>query len=332
MIHGRAIHTHILRGGRLESAHRATAVICPCGGDPILIGEDDPGTHLRSVAKPFQTLTLLAAGVAERFSLSDEEVAVITASHAGESLHQRLVAGLIGRDGLTPEDLRCGIHPPFSRGERHRRLAAGEPSTVLDNNCSGKHAGMLLHCRHLGVDPTGYLEADHPVQRPVRAMLERFTGMVIGQDRIAVDGCGAPTFHLPLVAIARAFSRLLDERTLAAAGLLAASRRLHHAIAGHPRAFSGEGRIPYLWSEVLAPGIFSKEGAEGLHALWGEAGAIIIKSHDGQERGYRHAVPGLLERAGWLSGEALERWQRIDPPILRNVAGRVVGRIEVTLP
>ncbi len=326
------IETRIGRGDRVESLHRAVAVAIPRGGTPILFGAEDPGSFLRSVAKPFQTLALFRAGVIDHHGLLDEEVAVITASHGGEPEHRRRVDGILRRGGFTADDLRCGTHAPFTASERRRMAIAGEVPDALSNNCSGKHAGMLLHAARIGDDPGRYLDPDHPVQRAVFQILASFLGIDMHEAPRGTDGCGAPTWFTSLTAIARAYSRLGDGEFLDELGLRPAVERLHSVLWSSPLLFSGEQRFPYLWSPFLAPDLLAKEGAEGVFVAWGARGALALKSLDGQERGYRYAVPVLLDHLGWLAPGTLRRWQTADPPVVQNVVGRVVGKIEVVLP
>jgi len=207
-----SIQTVVCRGSVEESRHLATAIIYPRSGAPMRFGFRDPGTFLRSVAKPFQALALLRAGIAESFSLTPRELAVICASHAGEELHRQLVNGLLQKGGLSVSDLQCGIHPPFSRSERQRILAQRELLDATCNNCSGKHSGMLLATVNQQQSTSDYLELKHPLQRSIRAVLELFSGEILDADKAAIDGCGAPTYHMSLLAIARAFHRLHHTR------------------------------------------------------------------------------------------------------------------------
>ena len=327
-----AIETRIGRSTLVESVHEAIAVVIPAGERPLLFGAADRTTFLRSVAKPFQTLALFRGGVIDHHGLSDEEIALVTASHGGEPEHRRRVDALLRRGGFSPEDLRCGAHPPFTPSERRRMIAAGESPGVLCNNCSGKHAGMLLHAALLGADPTSYLDPDHPVQRAVARLLGPFLGVDLDGAVVGTDGCGAPTWAVPLSAIARAFARLTDREFVEEAGLSSAITRLHGALAAHPLLMAGEQRFPYLWSAHLRPGLLSKAGAEGVFVVWGPRGGLAIKSIDGLERGYRHAVPALLHHLGWIDEESHRAWLVADPPVIRNVVGKTVGAIDVVIP
>ncbi|MFN0060167.1 MAG: asparaginase [Planctomycetota bacterium] len=330
--------TLVTRGALTESTHLACVVIAEPprrtrpDGEIRCFGDPATGTFLRSVAKPFQTLALFRSGAVDAFGLSAEEIAVVTASHAGELFHHQLVERLLRRNGLEPEQLRCGIHPPFAASERRRRQLSGEALSVLGNNCSGKHSGMLLHARLIGAELATYLEPEHPVQAAVRLLLEEFADMQLVTALLGVDGCGAPTYSLPLAAIARAFARLSDDSALARFGLVAARDRLEQAVRQQPRAFSGEDRLPFLLSTLSDGQWLAKEGAEGVFIVWGRRGAIAIKCLDGAERGYRYLLPVLLHREGWIDAAAFARWQATDPPLVHNVAGLPVGDIRVELP
>ena len=304
----------------------------PKDGPPLMYGSADPGTFLRSVAKPFQALALLRAGIGESFSLSPRELAVICASHAGEGLHRELVNGLLEKGGLSVSDLQCGIHAPFSRSERQRMLADKELLDATCNNCSGKHSGMLLATVNQQQSKDDYLELNHPLQRSIRAVLELFSGEILDINRSGVDGCGAPTYHIPLLSIARAFQRLHQEKFLQGCGFSDWVQKVHDAIDSHPKAFSGEGRYPLLWRPYLAGKFRAKEGAEGVMVIWGPKGSLVIKSHDGADRGLIHAIPHLLKRSHWIDETTFERWISDQPSLVRNVAGRKVGDVYVEIP
>ena len=297
-----------------------------------MFGSVDFGTYLRSVAKPFQALAMLRGGIGEAFSIAPRELAVICSSHAGEQIHRDLVRALLERGGLTVGHLGCGIHSPFSRSEQNKIVASGGVFDATCNNCSGKHTGMLLACVAQGFPIEGYLEPDHPLQRSIRAILELFTGEILDSSRLSVDGCGAPTYHVPVLAMAHAFRNLGDRDFLTRSGLLDRVDQIHDAIDSHPKAFSGEGRLPLRWSSYLRGKMRAKEGAEGVMAIWGAKGSLAIKTLDGNDRGLVHAIPPLLHGLNWINDATLEQWLQEQPPQVRNVAGRVVGDIVVEVP
>ncbi|MDT5268148.1 MAG: hypothetical protein QOH49_334, partial [Acidobacteriota bacterium] len=91
----------VWRGPIVESRHRGH--IAAVDGDGRLVaylGEPETVTYLRSSGKPFQAVPLLTSGAAERFHLSESELAIACGSHSGEDLHVETVARLLEKIGL----------------------------------------------------------------------------------------------------------------------------------------------------------------------------------------------------------------------------------------
>lgn len=324
-----------LRGGRVESVHRGAWCLADADGRVLASAGDCAHPYfVRSSIKALQALPLLASGAAERAQYRDEELALALASHAGEECHTAIVGALLARLGLGPGDLRCGVHAPFESKAREALRARGEAPSTLHNNCSGKHAGFLVLARHLGVPLERYLEPESAGQRLVRATLAELGG--IAPDAIApgTDGCSAPTFALPLPALATAFARLTTPAALAP------ERRAHAArivrVAGeHPTLIAGTGR--WLDTDLLrASGgrLFAKYGAESVQAV-GVVGAgrgLALKIDDGGLRALTFFVPRLLAHLGLLAPDEVSALARWSEPRLVNFAGLEVGRIEAVLP
>lgn len=324
-----------LRGGEVESVHRGAWCLADADGKVLAgAGAVERPTFVRSSIKALQALPLLESGAAERVALTDEELAVAIASHAGEERHTALVGGLLARVGLAPGDLRCGVHAPFESKAREALRARGEAPSTLHNNCSGKHAGFLVLARHLGVPLERYLEPESAGQRLVRATLAELGDVAPDSIALATDGCSAPTFALPLTALATAFARLTTPEALAPARRAHAARLVR--VAGqHPTLIAGTGR--WLDSDLLrASGgrVFAKYGAESVQAVGvlGAGRGLALKIDDGGLRALTFFVPRLLAHLGLIAeGEAaaLARWSE---PALVNFAGREVGRVEAVLP
>ncbi len=75
----------VTRGGRVESWHRgAGAVVDADGGVVFAFGDVERPVFPRSAVKPIQALPLIESGAADRYGLSEEELALACASHSGE--------------------------------------------------------------------------------------------------------------------------------------------------------------------------------------------------------------------------------------------------------
>lgn len=341
---------HVVRSGRVESVHfGAVAVVDSAGGRLGAAGDPATATFLRSSAKPFQTLSLLRAGGREAFALGDPEIALISASHWGEPFHAELARQLLERGGFSVDALRCGAHDPYDRSEAERLHDAGEAVTPLHNNCSGKHAGMLLACRRRGWDPASYTAPAHPLQREILATLSTWTGVPTGEIGIGVDGCSAPTFHLPLEGMALAFARLLE--TDGDAWPLDPAEREHRdritgAMRRAPEYVGGTESPTTLLMRAAGGDLLAKEGAEAFYAMAAPPSAsatirralglppgpdravgIALKVWDGGRRGREVVILEALAQLGILPASLPPKLATQRHPTIRNVRGDTVGEV-----
>lgn len=324
----------IRRGSLVESRHRVQAAWCdPSGrleggsGEPRLV------STLRSAAKPFQLLPLVERGHADRWGFSDEELAVMAASHTGTPYHVALVRGILDKIGLDAASLACGWHEPFDPEALEAVRRNPSLRTPLQHNCSGKHAGMLALARAEGWPSRGYERGTHPLQQLMRRTVAEMAGLDPGDLGVAVDGCSVWVFALPLDAMATAWARLGVARAGAADARERALARIRAAMTAYPRATGGSGRFSSELMAVTGGRLVSKVGAEGLECLavpergWGMA----VKCEDGNPRAVAPAVIALLVRLGLLSESERGRLEAHARPVVRNDAGLEVGSIEADL-
>lgn len=304
----------ITRGGVVESVHHGAIAVVDARGR-LLASYGDPQTitYLRSSAKPFQALPLVASGAAARLALTDEQLAVICASHAGTEAHLRVVASIQAAIGVTEKDLQCGTHPPFDPASAARLAEAGLQPGENHHNCSGKHSGMLALAKDLQAPIEDYLELSHPVQSRILDLFARMCDLEPQQVAIGIDGCSAPNFAVPLRSAAAAYARLADPADLEEP-LAAACRTVMLAMGSHPLLVSGPGRFDTRLMETLQGSLVIKGGAEGYAGLAMPVGArgpgspalgVAIKIADGDHarRAGSSVVLAVLEMLGMLSAE-----------------------------
>lgn len=319
----------VWRGPRVESRHRVDAVVVDAAGAVRLaIGEIDRPIYPRSAIKPFQALALLETGAADAFAVDDAELALACASHSGETFHVERVDGWLARLGLRDADLACGPHPPIADGAAAALLAAGRTSRRAHNNCSGKHAGMLTVCRHMGWPTRGYERMEHPLQRRIAEDLAALIGIERLEDP-GVDGCSLPAHVMPLRGLALAAARLADPSALSD-GRAAALRRISEAMRAHPDLVAGTGRACTVLMRAL-PEVILKTGAEGVFmaALPSRGLGLALKAEDGAGRAAEMALTALLDRLEAVPEAARDGIGRIAAPTIRDANGREVGRIAV---
>jgi len=236
---------------------------------------DDFRCFFRSSLKPVQAIPLLEG----YDDLGDDELAIASASHQAEPAQLEAVRTLLARARADVEDLENG-------------LQEGRPDGKLGHNCSGKHAGMLAACRAHGWPLHPYRSLDHPLQQRVSAL--------VGDAEVGVDGCGVPTFALPLSRMCEVF--------------LQTPQRIREAMAARPELVGGTGSAD---TELMRarPGWFAKGGAEGLFCVSDGRDAWTFKVEDGATRGLRPALGRVL---------GIDEFREVE---VRNSRGEVVGSI-----
>jgi L-asparaginase II len=317
----------VTRGGRVESAHRGAIAVVDAAGNLIAhVGEVDLVSYLRSSAKPFQLRPLVESGAADRFGFTAAELAVIAGSHSGEPRHVAVVQSILDKIGVREEALQCGSHVPFNAAAAQMLRVAGREPSVLHNNCSGKHAGMLAQAVDRGLSTADYLDPQHPVQVTIRQRLAELGGITLAEIGVGVDGCSAPCFAMPLRAAALAFARL-------AAGRDSGLRRVAQAMLDHPEMVAGEGRIDTDLMRAVPGRLVSKGGAEGYHGMGlirsgGSAWGIAIKIADGDgKRGGHPVIIETLRQLGVLDDAALAQLKNYHSWPVTNHRGLEVGAV-----
>ncbi|HRY90485.1 MAG: asparaginase [Rubrivivax sp.] len=326
------------RGNIVESAHRgAFAVLDSHGGVRAALGDIDRPVFPRSAVKVMQALPLVASGAAERFGLSDAELALACASHNGEPAHVAAAEAMLAKAGLDAAALECGAHWPYREAFQRQMAAHGQTPTALHNNCSGKHAGFVcigcLLAAHAGQDARafvrGYLQPQHPVMRVVSAAIARATGADLGAAPVGTDGCSIPTYALPLRALALGFARIATGQRLGADDARAA-RRLRTAVAAQPFMVAGTDRFDTRVMQHFGERVFCKVGAEGMYAaaLPEQGLGIAIKIDDGNNaRAAEVAVAALLEALLQPDAAGTALLRATSDAVLRNWNGIAVGAL-----
>lgn len=318
-----------VRGDMVESLHRGSAVIVDHLGHVLeRWGDAARPIYARSALKPIQAIPLVESGAAERFALSDAEVALACASHGGEPRHVETVARWLGRIGLSVADLECGAHPPSYAPAAAALYAAGQEPTALCNNCSGKHTGFLSTAVHKGEKTKGYIRLDHPVQQRILGILEQLAEIDLQNAPKGIDGCGIPVIGLPLERLAFAMARMARP-----AGLpkprIAAIARIRKAMSAEPFMVAGSGRPCTRLMQRFGDQLQVKMGAEGVFiAMLPNRGiGIALKMADGANRAAEIAMLALLRRAGLYDAAVERELAAAGSGIVHNVAGRDVGVI-----
>lgn len=330
-----AVLTTVSRSGRVESWHRGSVAVWH-GSDLLLaVGAPQEKVICRSATKPLQALPFLERGLDRQIGATDAEVAVMCASHDGTDAHTACVRGFLKKAGLHEGQLGCGPHAPFDAPTRQAMLVAGQKPMRVHNNCSGKHTGFLCLAKACG-DPLGdYLDPMSKSQKEVAAAVAAMAGEN-GLPERGVDGCGAPTFVLPLQSLARSFARLANPVGLPAVRA-AACERILEAVRNEPQMLAGQKRLCTALLRASPKVRFAKNGAEGVYAValapdpararCPEAVGIAVKVDDGSDRGYESTVVDLLSWLGAFAGPVPAALQGFWQPKVMNTREQQVGEV-----
>jgi L-asparaginase II len=320
------LHAVSTRGGLVESSSNVDVAVVDVDGHLFAAaGTPARSTWWRSAAKPFQAAACVRAGAADRFGFDDAALALACASHSSEDEHRAVATRMLAACGCVENDLACGGHAPLSSRVHERLVRDGVTPTPLFSNCSGKHAAMLALARHLDVSVSGYERSEHRVQQHVLHEVLAATGLDRGDIALAGDGCRATTFHVPLVAMARAWARLSTDDD-------AVTARLRRAMVAHPTLVAGADRACTAFLAAGAGRVVVKVGAEGVYcaALPGQGLGIALKVDSGDGRMAPVALGAVLDQLDERLGLGLshEQWQKFTRPAVLDTRGDVVGRLE----
>jgi L-asparaginase II len=319
----------VTRGGIVESEHFVRHALADADGTIVSsTGDIDGPTFMRSSAKPLIGAVVARSGAADRFGLTEQELAVAVGSHSGEPYHVVAVRSILSKIGLDENALACGPHPPLHEPSAKALVAQGLEPGRIHNNCSGKHAAILALAVHRGAAPDGYLEPNHTAQVEILEGCAHLLGVPRESMVIGVDGCGIPVIGVPLRAAAICYAKFADPARFGPEWGPSV-KRIVHAMIEHPQYVAGTGRFDTDLMSAANGAIASKGGAEGYHAtamLANELG-LAVKVADGSYRAVSPFVLEMLERRGILAGALLEALARHRRPKIKNYAGTIVGEI-----
>ena len=323
----------VTRSGLVESTHYGDVVVANCEGRVVACaGDAERLAYMRSSSKPLQALLVVQTGAADEFGFTEKELAICCASHCGSVEHVETVLGILGKLGLSEADLECGTHMPGDAEERKRITSEGVQPRPAHNNCSGKHCGMLASARAMGVATEGYSRIEHPVQQKTLANMRAMCEIAAADIALGTDGCGVPTFGMPLRNMALGYARLTSPDN-ALCPVSAEALRIADAMAAAPVMISGAGSFNTRLLEVAGKDVTCKGGAEGLFMLGvrGRDMGMAVKVSDAGGRAQAPAVLGALAELEILSEEQREKMESFARPEVRNCRDDVVGEIRAVV-
>lgn len=298
-----------IRGELTESVHLGHAVVSDTKGTIIAqSGNPQYLTYARSTVKPLQAIAIIEAGANHLYDLTPAEITVICASHNGEQEHVECVSSILNKIGYSAADLYCDIR----------------------DNCSGKHAGMLVLSNILGIDAAGYQHSHHPVQMRIASTVASICNIDVSQLITAIDGCGVPVFGMPIHQLALGFARLGTPPSSYRNERKQACDIIIDAIRHSPFLLAGTDRFDTDLIHATNGRIIGKMGAEGVYAFTvpGQDIGAAIKITDGADRALYPAVVEILHQLKLIEANELMKLRPYHKPNLLNRHGEIVGMIQ----
>lgn len=317
----------VYRGEQIESSHTVHVFICDDKGHEIEShGNPEHLTFPRSAIKMLQAVSFVESGALEKYQLTEPMIALASASHHGEKIHVQLVSDWMQKIQVDVSIFHCGPHYPYSEKAAHEMIRQSEKPQPVHNNCSGKHLGIVSTCLALNQDPQGYYRHDHFAQVRLRKSLSSLMDLDFDKAPWGVDGCGIPTYAVPLKSLAVGLSHFFRSEGAHSSAL----QRIFKSCFAHPEFVSGTGAFPlqlYRKSEGKA---FIKSGAEGTYCgLLPEKGiSFAIKTLDGNDRASRMVAAQIFAREGAFSSLSEGEVKEFTEPVVKNTRNEVVGTLK----
>ena len=299
------ILVRINRGKIVEDIIRGDlAVIDKQGSIVAKVGDPYKVTYVRSAIKPIQTSVIIEDGIAERYGINDEEIAVMCSSHNAEDFQIRAVKSILEKIGLDESYLLCGAEYSLNPKIAEIYIREGQPRRAINNNCSGKHACMLAIAVERGSDLAGYPNFRHPVQKEILQIVAAYCQMKPEDIIIGLDGCGVPVFGMPLYNMALSYINLGNPDLLAPVRGNAA-RSITKAMSDHPLMIAGTGEFCSRLIQVTRGRIIGKKGADGVFCATVVNGgiALAVKLEDGNMLALAPVVMSTLMQLKLLTKE-----------------------------
>ena len=314
----------VTRSGFTESTHSGVAVLINSSGETLQEwGNSNTLIYPRSALKPIQTLNLYKDGVAKALGLSDNLIALTTASHHAENIHQKMINNWLKKINLKEKHLSCGPSWPWNIKDQFKAHSKYKIKRKIFHNCSGKHCGHLAVSNYKNLPIKNYQNKDHPIQKDLINLIEDLSKYKI--KNIGVDGCTLPNPLIPLKKFAFAMAQLADYKKINDHSTIA--KRIFDSCIKFPEIAGGSKSINSILTKLSKGKVFFKNGAEGVFvAIIPELkSALAVKIIDGASRAAEVAIAGLISELKIINNNQIEKIKRNS---IKNSAGQIIGSIK----
>ena len=311
----------VTRSNEVESVHYGTAVLINSSGEVLKEwGNSDLLIYPRSALKPIQSLNLYKDGVAEGLKLTDEYIALTTASHHAEDLHQKMITEWLQKINIGEDKLCCGADWPWNMDDKFKANLKYKKKRRIFHNCSGKHCGHLAVSKYKDLPIENYNQNNHPLQKDLINLIENLSNFKI--KNIGIDGCTLPNPLIPLKKFALAAAKIVDYKSLNEASDIA--KRIFDSCVKFPEITGGSKSVNCALTKLSKGKAFFKNGAEGVFVaiIPEQKSALAVKITDGAARAAEVAIAGLISELKIIDEDQIEKFKK--RPV-KNSTEQVIG-------
>ena len=310
----------VTRSDEVESCHNGVAVLINSSGDILKEwGNSEKLIYPRSALKPIQSLNLYKNGVAEGLDISDEYIALSTASHHSESFHQKMVTDWLKKINLKEDNLSCGHDWPWNLEDKFVAKINSKKKRRIFHNCSGKHCAHLAVSKFKDLSIKDYNQKNHPIQKELINLIENLSDHKI--KNIGIDGCTLPNPLIPLKKFAYAMAQIADFNKLNENSVIA--KRIFESCIKFPEITGGTNSVNCALTKLSEGKIFFKNGAEGVFVaiIPEQKSALVVKIDDGASRAAEIAIAGLISELKIIDEEKLQKFKK--SPVKNSVDQKI---------
>ena len=323
----------IYRGNLIENLYRGDLSIVNKNSNSIYsLGDEQKLTYWRSAAKPIQALPVIYSGAFQKYGFTDQELAIMAASHNGEEKHIRLVSSILEKINLSEKDLKCGICPPVYRPTANYLKKNGITISPIYNPCSGKHVAQLALCQYYGWPIDDYYTVNHPVQQMILDVVSNISEYPKENIYLGIDDCTVPVFGMPIKNMSKAYASIANWELLSKKYKQAA-QKIFSSLLDNPEIIGGTDRFDTDLMKVLDGNLIAKSGADGVFCIGirndkkNSGLGITIKMESGNMRFMPMAVIRILGQTRILSEKQIQKLKKYIPSDILNYRDEKIGCI-----
>ena len=300
-------------GGHGSAYFHASAVVCNNKGKVLkqfAPGDAERGVNIHSCVKPFHAAIMLEY-IRKNPDLKapgfdSAELAVMSASHSGTPEHLQWIQSVLDKAELDEGYMRCVGYPLDQVVQANLKAQGRTISNIshLYSQCSGHHACQGILAKLMDEDPKDYWKPEGKVQQYFLKQLQEYCDNDQRIELIKFDGCGIPTFNMPLATFATLYAKFVSSEQ-------EGFKRVVDAMAKHPFLVSDEISLDTCLMEVAEGKLIAKLGSGALIIIANRAtGEAMILREWSAAYGIREKITiQALSELGWITGgQAQKLW------------------------